>query len=76
MSYKDPEGPWALYHINPDFRVVYLTYFMFEGVFFKNTSTSKILSDHFSRFLHKLYLLVIIYARYLSEVHQGKPTQT
>ena len=56
----------ALYHINLGFRGVYLTYFMFEEVFYKNTSTSKISSDHFSRFLHKLYL--IIYARYLSKV--------
>ena len=51
---------------------------MFEEVFYKNTSTSKISSDHFLRFLHTLYLT--IYARYLSEintsVHQRKPTQT
>ena len=29
----------ALYHINPDFQGVYLPYFMFEEVFYENTST-------------------------------------
>ena len=76
-----PQGrvaPRALYDINPDFRGIYLTYFMFEEVCYKNTSASKISSDHFSRFLHKLYL--IFCSRYLCElntlVHQRKPTQT
>ena len=48
---------------------------MFEEVFYKNTSTSNISCEHFSRFLHQLYQ--IIYARHLSEintsVHQRKP---
>ena len=42
MSHKDALGLRAL---NPDFRGICLTYFIFEEVFYKNLSTLKILSQ-------------------------------
>ena len=74
VTFKDPEGTRALYRINPNFRGVYnyLTYFMFEEVFYKTTSTSNVSSTWFFAQVVSNYLFEV----FIRDKHLRKPTQT